>query len=122
MNVKFLKTYPTARGYDVAFHRLYSRNSNTINFIIIPSYDVNRKHRCHVIAHDLCHIRDMMLGDLSFNINDKTYIYKGKLYSKVYSYTKFDKFTSRSKQVEYISPICPWEKEPCNVADKLAGL
>lgn len=62
-----------------------------------------------------------MRGELVFIRGDeKKYIYKGKTYTKVYSYEKFDSITDRKKQIDYISKICPWEREPSLIADKFS--
>lgn len=120
VNIKILKDFPSAKGYDLAFDNLY--NNGEINFIITPSYDTNREGRMNVLAHELVHIKDMIDKRLKFNLKNKVYIWKGKRYTKVYSYAKFDEFETREEQVNYISKICPWEKEACLVSDNINQL
>lgn len=118
VNIQVLKTYPSAQGYDQAFLKLYQKG--IVNLIITPSYDQNKYTRISLIAHELTHVKQFINKELIFYLEagKKTYIYRNKKYTKVYSFDKFDKLSNkRKKQIEYISKICPWEKEPSLNAD-----
>lgn len=120
VNVIILKEFPSAKGYDLAFDNLY--NNGVINFIITPSYDINREGRMNALAHELVHIKDMIDEKLKFDLNNKVYFWNGKKHNKVYSYSKFDSIETREEQINYISKICPWEKEACEIADNIVNL
>lgn len=120
IKVVVLKSHPTANGYDLAFKNLLEKKNGIVNLIITPSYDKNFRTRRSLIAHELTHVNQMLKGEIVFNLKDnkKEYLYLGEVYSKVYSFDKFDSIPSRKKQIEYISKICPWEKEPSILADR----
>ena len=118
VNIKVLKKYPSAQGYDQAFFKLYQKG--IVNLIITPSYDQNKYTRMSLIAHELTHVKQFINKELIFSLKagKKVYFYHNKKYTKVYSFDKFDQLShQRKKQIEYISKICPWEKEPCMNAD-----
>ena len=120
VNIVVLKDFPTAEGYDKAFARLYQNQE--VNLIINPSYDQNQNTRLSLLAHELTHVKQMINQELIFSLNgkQKTYLYKNKQYTKVYSFAVFDSLCEdREAQINYISKICPWEEEPSRVADFL---
>lgn len=118
VNIVVLKDYPTSLGYDKAFSRLYK--NGVVNLIITPSYNQNSATRRSLIAHELTHVLQMMTGELKFTLKgtSKHYLYRGKSYTKVYSFAKFDAYKSRKAQIKYISKICPWEYQPSLNADR----
>lgn len=118
VNIKILKSYPTVAGYDQAFLNLYKQG--VVNLIITPSYDQNKVTRISLIAHELTHVQQFIKKELKVKLKfgKKYYIYKNKKYVKVYSFEQFDKLSNqRKKQIDYISKICPWEKDPSINAD-----
>lgn len=121
INIRFLKAHPSPKGYNEAFARLYKKG--VVNLIITPSYDQNKKTRLSLIAHEMVHVRQMMTGELKFiyqpEKNSKYYLFRKKKYTKVYSLDKFDTYKNRRAQINYISKICPWEREPSLTADQL---
>ena len=122
IKITVLKRFPTSAGYDRAFARLYQKG--VVNLIITPGYDINSKVRLSLIAHELTHVKQFINQELKFIYKPKNktkrYIYKNRTYTKVYSFKKFDSYTNRKAQINYISKICPWEREPSLIADKLS--
>lgn len=124
IRITVLKRFPTAEGYNRAFARLYQKG--VVNLILTPGYDRNPIQRLSLITHELVHVKQFITKELKFIYNPvnktKYYIFKNKKYTKVYSLAKFDSFTDRTAQINYISTICPWERAPSLLADKLAPL
>ena len=116
VNIRVFKQYPSCQGYDRAFSQLYK--NGVVNLILTPGYDVNESGRISVLAHELVHVKQFMRGELEFERNPNIYTFKGKKYTKVYSYQVFDSIEDRKEQIEYISKFCPWEREPSVFADK----